>query len=179
MDELAAEAGLTKPILYAHFGDRAGLATALGERFVAQLVERLASALAAPTPRELVRRAIDAFVGFVEGERNMYEFIVQESVQAARRESSSIARLRVFDVVGRAITAVLAQQLAQAGRDQSRAEPLAFAVMGTAFSGAEWWLDRQTLSRTELVDILTDLLWDGLEAQGLGQQRNQAAGADS
>ena len=32
MDEIAAEAGITKPILYSHFGDKAGLVHALAER---------------------------------------------------------------------------------------------------------------------------------------------------
>ena len=32
MDEIAAEAGITKPILYSHFGDKAGLVTALSGR---------------------------------------------------------------------------------------------------------------------------------------------------
>jgi AcrR family transcriptional regulator len=52
MDELAAEAGVTKPILYTHFGDKSGLATAIADRFAFDLVEEvLASFSAGAEPR--------------------------------------------------------------------------------------------------------------------------------
>jgi len=164
MDELAAEAGVTKPILYGHFGDRAGLASALAERFVNQVAGRLAAAfVAGGTPEEQLRQSLDAFVSFVEEDPNVYQFIVREAVNAARTgKAPSIARLRVFDALGTLITSGLTHQLRQEGRDPERAEPIAFAAMGMVFGAAEWWLDRRTISRAELVAILGDLLWNGL-----------------
>jgi AcrR family transcriptional regulator len=168
MQALAAESGVTKPVLYAHFGDRAGLADALAERFSIELVERLSVAVAADNPRELIRRATNAFVSFVSDEPNVYDFIVRESAVAARNGNRSIARLPVFELLGRAVTLVVRYQLEQGGGDQQRAEAIAFAVMGMVFSAAEWWLDRASISRDELVDLLTDLFWAGLQAQGFG-----------
>jgi AcrR family transcriptional regulator len=167
MDELAAEAGLTKPILYAAFGDRAGLAEALAERYVNQVAMRLAGSLVPDrSPREMLHDAFDAFVGFVDEEPNVYQFIVREAVNAtASGKTVSIARLRIFDSLGALITAALAHQLRQYGRDPALAEPIAFATMGMVFSAAEWWLDRRTISRAELVDVLTDLTWSGLRGQ--------------
>lgn len=171
MDALAAEAGLTKPILYAHFGDRAGLAAALSEQVVAQIGQRLAAAFAGgitdPDPRRQVRAGLDAFVGFIDEDPQVYQFIVRESVNAASA-GRSIARTRVFDSLGRLITAGVSHQLRAAGRDDSRAEPVAFAVMGMVFGATEWWLDRRTTTRDELVDLLTDLLWRGLREVGPG-----------
>ncbi|MGH8999041.1 MAG: TetR/AcrR family transcriptional regulator, partial [Acidimicrobiia bacterium] len=74
----------------------------------------------------------------------------------------SIARTRVFDSLGRLITAANATQLRAAGRDDRHAEPMAFAAMGMIFGATEWWLDRQTMTRAELVDLLTEILWSGL-----------------
>ena len=37
MDDIASEAGITKPVLYRHFGDKDGLFQALTERYVAEL----------------------------------------------------------------------------------------------------------------------------------------------
>jgi AcrR family transcriptional regulator len=165
MEDLAAEAGVTKPILYAHFGDRAGLASALAERFVDQVAERLTTAFvaAAGAPEQSLRYGLDAFVGFVEEDPNVYQFIVRESVNAASSgKAPSIARLRVFDSLGALITEGLRFQLRQAGRSPAAAEPIAFATMGMVFGAAEWWLDRRTLTRAELVDLLGDLLWAGL-----------------
>ena len=168
MEELAAEAGVTKPILYAHFGDRAGLASALAERFVDQVAEALTAAFLAAggAPEPSLRYGLDAFVGFVEEDPNVYQFIVRESVNAASSgKAPSIARLRVFDALGALITEALRFQFRQAGRDPAEAEPVAFATMGMVFGAAEWWVDRRTLTRTELVDLLGDLLWVGLRGR--------------
>jgi len=166
MDELAAEAGLTKPMLYASFGDRAGVASALAERFVGEVGQRLAAAMVTPSPPEQVlRRTLDAFVRFVEEDPNVYQFIVRESVKVAGAGATpSIARLGVFGALGGLITAGVSYQLTLAGGDPARAEPIAFATMGMAFGAAEWWLDRKTMSREQLVDILADLLWTGMRA---------------
>jgi AcrR family transcriptional regulator len=165
MDALAAEANLTKPILYAHFGDRAGLAAAISERVVADLAQRLFLAFARGVgetdPRLQFRIGLEPFVQFIDEDPFVYQFIVRESVNAANA-GSSIARTRVFDSLGRLITAGVSQQLRQAGRDDRLAEPIAFAVMGMVFGATEWWLDRQTMSRDELVDLLVDLFWRGV-----------------
>src|SRR5437763_1568648 len=50
MDAIAAEAGVTKPIIYRHFGDRVGLASALAEQFGSQLVAELDHALTQDLP---------------------------------------------------------------------------------------------------------------------------------
>ena len=47
MDEIAAEAGITKPILYSHFGDKAGLVQALAERVARRLNRTVTEALTA------------------------------------------------------------------------------------------------------------------------------------
>jgi AcrR family transcriptional regulator len=165
MDALAAEANLTKPILYAHFGDRAGLAAAISERVLVDLGQRLflafARGLGETDPRRQFRMGLEAFVSFIDEDPFVYQFIVRESVNSAGA-GKSIARTRVFDSLGRLITAGVSQQLRQAGRDDSRAEPIAFGVMGMVFGATEWWLDRQTMSRDELVDLLVDLFWRGL-----------------
>jgi AcrR family transcriptional regulator len=41
MDAMAAEAGITKPILYRHFGDRDGLIAAVANPFAPEHVKRL------------------------------------------------------------------------------------------------------------------------------------------
>src|SRR5918997_3382323 len=83
MDQLASEAGITKPILYSHFGDRAGLADALAVRAGGRLVDSLSETMAAATltrePREVVRAAMGTFCSFVENEPEIYRFVVLSS----------------------------------------------------------------------------------------------------
>ena len=69
MDEIAAEAGITKPILYTHFGDKAGLVRALAGRVAEQVNREVTSALArSGEPREVLSSTLAAFCAFIERE---------------------------------------------------------------------------------------------------------------
>src|SRR5215469_15466783 len=71
MDDIAAEARAAKPILYRHFGDRAGLARALGESILlfssstdkSEMLKRLASFYPAVDNVADLRRVLQGFVG--------------------------------------------------------------------------------------------------------------------
>jgi AcrR family transcriptional regulator len=159
MDELAAEAGVTKPILYTHFGDKSGLATAIAEHFAADLVDEvLASFTAGADPRTAVRQAIDTFIGFVELEPHVYRFLAR----GVAASENTLVNQRLVIEVGLRLADVLRDQLRDAGVDTKASELWAFGVLGSVFVGAEWWLFRQTMTRDELVDRLTELAWSGL-----------------
>ncbi len=170
MDELAAEAGLTKPILYTHFGDKSGLATAIAERFAVDLIEDvLASFSSGAEPRSAVRTAIDTFIAFVESEPHVYRFLAR----GVAASEDTIAGQRLVIEVGLRLADVLRDQLHEAGIDTAPAELWAFGVLGSVFVGAEWWLFRQTMSRDELVDHLTDLAWSGIFGSATAVANNE------
>lgn len=168
MDELAAEAGITKPILYSHFGDRAGLADALAERTADMLIRAIAGALrdAAKTESalEITQSAIQAFCDFIEREPNIYRFLVRATFDDADPVSSRLAT----EVASR-IAVLLGHGLRETGGDSGAAEPWAFGMVGMAFAGGEWWLGRRTMSKQDLVNYLTQLIWGGLSGAGLDQ----------
>jgi AcrR family transcriptional regulator len=67
MEQLAKAGGVTKPILYRHFGDRDGLITAIAQRFSGALLTSLTTPLRADAyPRELLESTIAAYVGHLE-----------------------------------------------------------------------------------------------------------------
>src|SRR5690349_4689166 len=77
MSQIAAAAGVTKPILYRHFGDRNGLVHALADRFASDLTRELQGPLQSDAPpREVIFRTIDAYVAFIEREPDVYRFLV-------------------------------------------------------------------------------------------------------
>jgi AcrR family transcriptional regulator len=173
MDELAAEAGITKPILYSHFGDKAGLVTALSERVAARMNRAVLRELSAHrSPREVVRSTIAAFCTFIEDEPELYRFLVQSAMYRPSR-----APARVASGISNSIAISLGAALRRAGADSGAAEPWAFAIVGMTFAGAAWWLERRTMSKDDLVNYLTQLLWSGLSGAGLEQIRDQAPDA--
>ena len=166
MNELAAAAGITKPILYSHFGDKAGLVAALADRAVEELNETLAAGLATgDTARDRMRATIGAFVDFIEREPQIYRFLVRGALgsDSGRRRPRPRRPDRQPDHL------VLAGALRAAGADSGPAELWAYGIVGAVFFGAEWWLSRPCWRRETLVDDLTRMLWDGLGSTGLGR----------
>lgn len=174
MDEIAAEAGITKPILYTHFGDKAGLVRALAGRVAEQVNREVTSALArSGEPREVLSSTLAAFCAFIEREPELYRFLLQTARHATDRSGP-----RLVSDLGSRIAVTLGAGLRRAGADSGAAELWAYSIVGTAFAGAGWWLEHRTLSRDDVVDHLTELLWSGLSGVGLGRLQRDEGDAD-
>ena len=164
MDDIAAEAGITKPILYSHFGDKAGLVTALAERVGGRLNQAVLAELSTSrrSGREVVAATIYAFCTFIETETELYRFLIQTAMSAPKRSGPKVA-----SDISTEIAVSLGSSLRRAGADSGAAEPWAFAIVGMTFAGAGWWLERRSMSKEDLVEYLTQLLWSGLSGAGL------------
>lgn len=77
MNAIAAEAGITKPILYRHFGDKGGLYAALAKRHTDALLNSLRAALDAPAERrERVEATLDTYLAAIEARPQVYRFLM-------------------------------------------------------------------------------------------------------
>ena len=160
MEQLAKAGGVTKPILYRHFGDRDGLITAIAERFSTGLVTSLSAPLRASAyPRELLDSTIAAYVGFLEQDPYLYGFLVQQP-STRRDERTPISSL--VDVVARQVAVIAAEQLRVRGRDADAATPWAYGIVGLVHQATNWWMRDKSMSRERFLAYITDLLWDGL-----------------
>jgi AcrR family transcriptional regulator len=157
MDEIASEAGITKPVLYRHFGDKDGLYQALTERYVDELKVALKPATEAREPRDRLAAAIDAYLSYVEREPSRYRFLLHASEQP--RTAAIVADFRRRHIAECAFTAE--ENLRRAGVDPGFAEPWAQCVYGMIRAAGASWLDTRSLPRERLVDYLTTILWDG------------------
>ncbi len=165
MEEIAQEAGITKPILYDHFRDKAGLASALTER-VAELVRaRTLGSLLQPMPaRQLTYEGIHAFLQFVEEEPQLYEFMAQ----AARTGSANQTQRQLVVTLASDIAGRIRAALSAAGSDPAKATPWSFAIIGAIMIAGEWWLAAPgSTTAQQLAEDLTTLIWSGLDGIGL------------
>ena len=167
MRDLAAAAGVTKPILYRHFGDRDGLVAALAARFSTELLDALRGALGQETndPRAILATTVDAFVAFLEREPDVYRLLVQKANVGERAAVDALGGF--LRQVGDDVALVLGEQLRAAGRDSGGAEVLAHGIVGFVHAAGDWWVGHPTMPRHRLVTYVTDLLWGGLSALGL------------
>jgi AcrR family transcriptional regulator len=161
MTEIAREAGITKPILYKHFGDKGGLFQALAERYVGALMDELRTALSSePEPEARIRSTIDTYLTFVDREREAYRFLMHRAVGERPEAEATVAEF--IRRLGHEIALVLGAELRRLGLDSGGAEPWANGMVGMVHLAGDRWLEHPTMSREALVDYLTSLLWLGL-----------------
>ncbi|TDD00401.1 TetR/AcrR family transcriptional regulator [Nonomuraea deserti] len=156
MAAIAAAAGVTKPVLYRHFGDKSGLYQALADRHVRTVIGRLRPWLAAPgmDPRGRARAAISVYLDLISANLNLYRFLFHR----AGAEDTAI-RSRMTSLVrglGEELGAVLAAEGAVA--DPVRAQVLGHAFVGMVQTTGDWWLEHPQVDRTQVVEGLVDVI---------------------
>jgi AcrR family transcriptional regulator len=161
MSAIAAQAGITKPILYRHFGDKSGLFLALAERQTDRLLDALVDALTAGgSPRERVHRTVDTYLAMIEREPGVYRFLVESDEAVAAREPVRGFVHRLEDLLAAGITHEL-----RFDEDDVRPAVWAAAIVGMVQAAGERWLGARWCSRAELSQLLTDLLWGAYASQ--------------
>lgn len=162
MNDVAAAAKVSKPVLYRHFADRRALYHAVGEYAADWLVAWLAQHLdPGAEPPEVIATVVDAYLGAVETEPVLYRFVIRHAF-ADDAEGDSVQGYR--DIVVRHVDAMLRAKLAEVGLDDAACHTWAQGMVGMVQSVGEWWLDNPAAAtRAELTGQLTTLLWGGLE----------------
>jgi AcrR family transcriptional regulator len=154
---------VTRPVLYDHFPSKKALYLSLLERETALLLEHVAARiLGEGAHRERMRNAVDAFLSFVETHPLAWQML---SRQGAGDPEIAAADDRLRARSAEAIRTLLAADLIAVGVDPAgrRAEILV-EVAGSAVEGiARWSHHHPSVPRDELVDVVTELLWGGLE----------------
>ncbi|HEY1367192.1 MAG TPA: TetR/AcrR family transcriptional regulator [Gaiellaceae bacterium] len=163
MDELATEAGITKPILYRHFGSKDGLYAALAERYMRVIFAEPEERLAETHPAKRIEGAVDALLASVEREPEIFRFL--HHVTSERRYAADAAGAVVRAHAAR-IAQVTRTDLERAGVDGDYADPLAYGIVAMMQAIAAWWLETRTIPRERLVALITSLLWAGFRRIG-------------
>jgi AcrR family transcriptional regulator len=155
MDDVAAVSGISKPVFYRYFNDKADLFLAVGRDVGERLVADVVGALDGTSdPRAMIAAGVETFLSAVEADPEVYRFVLQRPANAAAASDYSA-------VISKHVSRVVGDLLRAAGRDTGMAEPWGFAMVGAVRSAAERWLDEPTMSRQALGGYLTDLLWTG------------------
>ncbi|MFF3324905.1 TetR family transcriptional regulator [Streptomyces sp. NPDC002889] len=162
MNAIAAEAGITKPILYRHFGDKGGLYRALAKRHTDALLNALRAAVDAPADRrERVAATLDTYLAAIEARPQVYRFLMHpgEDTQTSEqgfdvgRHSAPLLR-RLGEELGK----VIADRVDLGPDGERLARMWGHGVVGMMHAAGDWWLSERPCSRAELVNSLTDLL---------------------
>jgi AcrR family transcriptional regulator len=160
MDQIAAEAGTSKPVVYRYFVDKADLYLAVGQRVAQGLVDRITAAVdGQPDGRAMVAAGVDAYLRVIEEEPELYRFVVQHTLLDRPVEHDPVADYS--DLLGSFISRRLGDLMRDMELDSGAAEPWGYGLVGLVRSAGEWWLERQSMSRQALADYLTSMIWSG------------------
>jgi AcrR family transcriptional regulator len=160
MSELAETAGVSRPILYDHFGDRAGVASALVDRYATHLVPSIGDVFVPDVPlREAVARGINIFCSFVEKEPEVFRFLLEASGPPDPGTMNS--------ALGEMFASSFSASLFAVGRDPAMGDVWGHALPGAVFAAVEWWSQTRSMPRKTLVGHLTSLVADAFEAAGV------------
>lgn len=159
LDEIAGEAGVTKPILYRGVGDRKSLVNALAERLVERMTAEVAKKVArASTPHDALRRLVRGYLQHAGADRHLYQYVTLH----AAGDDPVRQSLLLADSTSRRLAADIAANRVANGADPSVAATWAYALVGALHFVTLWWLRDQELSVEQVSEHLTALLWSGL-----------------
>lgn len=161
MEQMAGEAGITKPILYRHFGSRTGLVAAVSRRYLEELRSELATVDESLPLRERTRRQLEVGLAYLERRPGLLLFIDREQGFAASAERSG---QHAEDLVASMQVLVAAR-----GLDERLARPLAHGIGGFILRSTVAWVhDREAdpsraLPIESMASAITDLIFGGVE----------------
>lgn len=183
MDTVAERVGVTKPVLYTHFGSKEGLLLACISRARTELLEvTTTAAAAADTPEEMLRRGTRAFFDHLDQRAPAWNLLYSEAGVAAdaieeirAQQTDFIAALLGAQspdtdrarLVGWAQVIVGACERLAVWRGQQPGEGLpgrASAPGGCPSDG-----EPARVSSEQATEYLMDLVWTGLSGRRGGQ----------
>ncbi|MFG2560562.1 TetR family transcriptional regulator [Streptomyces sp. NPDC048496] len=159
VEEIAARAGVSKPVVYEHFGGKEGLYAVVVDREMRQLLDMVTSALTAGHPRELLEQAAFALLDYIETYTDGFRILVRDSPVA--QSTGTFASL-ISDIATQ-VEDILGLEFKARGFDPKLAPLYAQALVGMVALTGQWWVNARKPKKAEVAAHLVNLAWHGLE----------------
>lgn len=159
VEEIASRAGVSKPVVYEHFGGKEGLYAVVVDREIATLLDSITGALdEGATARGLLEKAALALLDYVENSSEGFRILVRDSPTG--QSTGSFASL-ISDVASQ-VEHILAAEFKARGLDPKTAPIYAQMLVGMVALTGQWWLDSPKFKKAEVASHLVNLAWNGL-----------------
>lgn len=158
VEEIAARAEVSKPVVYEHFGGKEGLYAVVVDREVRTLLEGIRASLTSGHQRELLEQATLALLDYIEAHRDGFRIIARDS--SLGNAGGSFATI-LSDVASR-VEGILVAEFSRRGLEPRTAPMYAQMLVGMVAVTGQWWLDAQSPPKTEVAAHLVNLAWNGL-----------------
>jgi AcrR family transcriptional regulator len=159
VEEISSKAGVSKPVVYEHFGGKEGLYAVVVDREIAALLDGITGALSADlNSRQTLERAAGALLDYIETSTDGFRILVRDS--PAGQSTGSFASL-ISDVASQ-VEHILAAEFKRRKLDPKTAPLYAQMLVGMVALTGQWWLDSPKMKKADVTAHLVNLAWNGL-----------------
>lgn len=161
MDEIAEDAGISKPMLYAYLGSKESLFIACVHREGTRMMEAIVAVVEPGlAPDEQLWRGLRAFFGFVGAHRDGWSVLYRQA-RGEQRFAGELAAIRARMV--EAVAGMLRRAVREQGRDirDSELEVVAYALVGATESLADRLADHPDEEPDRTASRMMNVAWLG------------------
>lgn len=159
IEEISAAAGVSKPVIYEHFGSKEGLYAVIVDREVQTLIGMVRDSLSVEQhPRVLVELAAIAMLTYIEERSDGFRILVRDA--PATSAPGAIASM-ISDATTR-VEGILADEFKRHGFNPKYAPLYAQMLVGMVALTGQWWLEVRSPSKRHVAAHLVNLAWNGL-----------------
>jgi len=159
IEEIAATAGVSKPVIYEHFGSKEGLYTQVVDYEFHILLTSINDALAEDAkPRVLVERAALALLTYIEERTDGFRILMRDAPPSQPEGAFS----SLLSQVTARVEHILQDELARRGFSPADGAMYAQMLVGMVAMTGQWWQDSRTPDKREVAAHLVNLAWNGL-----------------
>lgn len=161
VEELAARAEVSKPVIYEHFGGKEGLYAVIVDREVTLLTSTITEALqSSGSPRELVENTALSFLTYIETNTDGFRILLRDTPSGDEFYGTFSSLLG--DVANQ-LEPLLADHFARVDLDTGLAPMYAQMLVGLISLCGQWWLSEREPSKEQVATNIVNLCWNGLK----------------
>ena len=158
VEEIAARAEVSKPVVYEHFGGKEGLYAVVVDREVRTLLSTLRQSLADGSPRTLLEQATLALLDFIETHPEGFRILVRDSPLG----TSGGSYVSIIGDAASRVEHILIDEFQRRGFEPAQAPMYAQMLVGMVATTGQWWLDARNPPKEVVAAHLVNLAWHGL-----------------
>ena len=158
VEEIAAKAQVSKPVVYEHFGGKEGLYAVVVDREVRTLLDGIQGSLTSGRPRELIEQAALALLDYIEQHTDGFRILARDSSVGSTTGSFAT----ILSDVASQVEGILIAAFKHRGLDPKTAPMYAQMLVGMVALTGQWWLGARRPRKPEVAAHLVNLAWNGL-----------------